>query len=211
MPGSCWRANWSTTPRYLDDARLAVVAGGFSYADSLGAGRMLALDLTLGLGDRLHAFVGDGTPAARNLQRVPGPEPDKPAARVRSATTHRARSTAAGWSSNGTEEQQHLDEGHRRPDPLSDRPRRRPLRPPRSRSLEAAGQVALRYRSTNPERIGRRHRRRERPERSRARADATPGEPHRRPPASASPTGRRWPAHLGLRIFEAGVAHAKQL
>ncbi len=50
------------SPRHLDDARMAVVAGGFSYADSLGAGRMLALDLTLGLGDRLHHFVGQGRP-----------------------------------------------------------------------------------------------------------------------------------------------------
>ena len=50
------------SPRHLDDARLAVVAGGFSFADSLGAGRMLALDLTLGLGDRLHDFVGKGRP-----------------------------------------------------------------------------------------------------------------------------------------------------
>jgi phosphoribosylformylglycinamidine synthase subunit PurQ / glutaminase len=34
--------------RLLDDAGLAVVAGGFSYADALGAGRMLALDLMVG-------------------------------------------------------------------------------------------------------------------------------------------------------------------
>ncbi len=41
-------------PTMLDDVRLAVVAGGFCYADSLGAGRMLALDLALGLGDALR-------------------------------------------------------------------------------------------------------------------------------------------------------------
>ena len=53
------------TPRYLDDARLAVVAGGFSYADSLGAGRMLALDLTLGLGEVMNypgGIAGDIEP-----------------------------------------------------------------------------------------------------------------------------------------------------
>ena len=49
-------------PRQLDDARLLVIAGGFSYADSLGAGRMLALDLTVGLGDELRAFVAAGRP-----------------------------------------------------------------------------------------------------------------------------------------------------
>jgi phosphoribosylformylglycinamidine synthase len=49
-------------PQLLDEARLAVVAGGFSYADSLGAGRMLALDLVVGLGDRLRAFVDAGRP-----------------------------------------------------------------------------------------------------------------------------------------------------
>jgi phosphoribosylformylglycinamidine (FGAM) synthase-like amidotransferase family enzyme len=46
----------------LGDAGLAVVAGGFSYADSLGAGRMLALDLALGVGDALRSFVADGRP-----------------------------------------------------------------------------------------------------------------------------------------------------
>ncbi len=49
-------------PTMLDDVRLAVVAGGFSYADSLGAGRMLALDLVLGVGDALQRFVDDGRP-----------------------------------------------------------------------------------------------------------------------------------------------------
>jgi phosphoribosylformylglycinamidine synthase subunit PurQ / glutaminase len=49
-------------PAVLDRARLVVVAGGFSYADSLGAGRMLALDLSVGLGDRLRRFVEQGRP-----------------------------------------------------------------------------------------------------------------------------------------------------
>ncbi len=46
----------------LDGLGLAVVAGGFSYADSLGAGRMLALDLAVGVGDELRAFVAAGRP-----------------------------------------------------------------------------------------------------------------------------------------------------
>jgi phosphoribosylformylglycinamidine synthase len=49
-------------PALLADARLAVIAGGFSYADSLGAGRMLALDLVLGVGDALRAFIDEGRP-----------------------------------------------------------------------------------------------------------------------------------------------------
>ena len=46
----------------LDEARIAVVAGGFSYGDALGAGRMLALDLTVMLGDALREFVAGGRP-----------------------------------------------------------------------------------------------------------------------------------------------------
>ncbi len=49
-------------PSMLDRYRLIVVAGGFSHADSLGAGRMLALDLESGLGERLRAFVAAGRP-----------------------------------------------------------------------------------------------------------------------------------------------------
>jgi phosphoribosylformylglycinamidine synthase len=53
-------------PELLDEARIVVVAGGFSYGDALGAGRMLALDLTAGgggrLGERLRDFVAGGRP-----------------------------------------------------------------------------------------------------------------------------------------------------
>jgi len=59
-------AELMTDPSRLDGARIVVVAGGFSYGDSLGAGRMLALDLTAGdggrLGDRLRSFVASGRP-----------------------------------------------------------------------------------------------------------------------------------------------------
>jgi len=46
----------------LSGAALVVVAGGFSYGDALGAGRLLALDLTVGLGDGLRAAVTRGVP-----------------------------------------------------------------------------------------------------------------------------------------------------
>ncbi|MGH9272255.1 MAG: phosphoribosylformylglycinamidine synthase subunit PurQ, partial [Ilumatobacteraceae bacterium] len=53
-------------PGRLDEARIVVVAGGFSYGDALGAGRVLALDLTAGdggrLGERLRDFVASGRP-----------------------------------------------------------------------------------------------------------------------------------------------------
>ena len=53
-------------PDLLDDARIVVVAGGFSYGDALGAGRMLGLDLTGAaggrLGERLRSFVASGRP-----------------------------------------------------------------------------------------------------------------------------------------------------
>ncbi len=53
-------------PELLDDAQMLVIAGGFSYADALGAGRMLALELTHGgtgrLGEMLRSFVDAGRP-----------------------------------------------------------------------------------------------------------------------------------------------------
>jgi phosphoribosylformylglycinamidine synthase len=49
-------------PEILRHARLVAVAGGFSYGDALGAGNMLALDLRVGLGEALEAFVATGRP-----------------------------------------------------------------------------------------------------------------------------------------------------
>ncbi len=49
-------------PEVLRNARLVGVAGGFSYGDSLGAGRMLALDLMVGIGEQLRDFVATGRP-----------------------------------------------------------------------------------------------------------------------------------------------------
>ncbi|MFZ4720608.1 MAG: phosphoribosylformylglycinamidine synthase I [Ilumatobacteraceae bacterium] len=49
-------------PSVLADAQLLVVAGGFSYADALGAGRMWSLELSHGVGDALTAFVAAGKP-----------------------------------------------------------------------------------------------------------------------------------------------------
>lgn len=49
-------------PQLLRDAKLVGLAGGFSYGDSLGAGRMLALDLMIGIGDEMSEFVASGRP-----------------------------------------------------------------------------------------------------------------------------------------------------
>jgi len=50
------------SPRLLDEAQILVVAGGFSYADALGAGRMWALELRHHLADQLAGFTAGGRP-----------------------------------------------------------------------------------------------------------------------------------------------------
>ncbi len=49
-------------PAVLGEAQMVVIAGGFSYADALGAGRMFALQLEHRVGDILRAFVTAGKP-----------------------------------------------------------------------------------------------------------------------------------------------------
>ena len=136
-------------PRLLDEARLAVVAGGFSHADELGAGRMLALDLTVGLGDRLREFVADGRPVIgicngfqvlTRTRLLPGALGHNASGRFdcRWVTLGPERSRCV-WTKN-IEDPIHCPIAHGEgryvhPDPDS---------------LAAAGQVALRYRSTNP-------------------------------------------------------------
>lgn len=46
----------------LSDFQLLVVPGGFSYADALGAGKLLALDLASYFADEVSAFVEAGKP-----------------------------------------------------------------------------------------------------------------------------------------------------
>ncbi len=47
-------------PRSLDDYDLLVIPGGFSYGDDLGAGTLLAKNLTIHLGEQLRRFIDDG-------------------------------------------------------------------------------------------------------------------------------------------------------
>ncbi len=48
--------------RHWEDYSMLVIPGGFSYADALGAGRLLALDLTSYFADEAGAFVDAGKP-----------------------------------------------------------------------------------------------------------------------------------------------------
>ena len=47
----------------LADYRFLAIAGGFSYGDDLGAGKLLALDLELRIADQLREFVASGRAA----------------------------------------------------------------------------------------------------------------------------------------------------
>src|SRR5215211_4062627 len=47
---------------HLSDFQLLVIPGGFSYADALGAGKLLALDLASYFADEISAFVDSGKP-----------------------------------------------------------------------------------------------------------------------------------------------------
>lgn len=55
-------ATLAAQPQLLDDARLIAVAGGFSYGDALGSGRLFALELLAAIGDRLQVHVAAGRP-----------------------------------------------------------------------------------------------------------------------------------------------------
>jgi phosphoribosylformylglycinamidine synthase len=48
--------------RHWHDYQLLVLPGGFSYADALGAGKLLALDLIAYFADEVQAFVASGKP-----------------------------------------------------------------------------------------------------------------------------------------------------
>lgn len=47
---------------HWSDYQLLILPGGFSYADALGAGKLLALDLQVYFADQVHEFVASGKP-----------------------------------------------------------------------------------------------------------------------------------------------------
>lgn len=55
-------ADSAEATRQMDHAQLVVVAGGFSYADALGAGRLFAVELADRLGDALNRAVDREAP-----------------------------------------------------------------------------------------------------------------------------------------------------
>jgi phosphoribosylformylglycinamidine synthase I len=198
-------------PSLLDEARLAVVAGGFSYADSLGAGRMLALDLVVGLGDGLRTFVEAGRPLVgicngfqvlTRTRLLPGALGHNAQGRFdcRWVVLDPVPNSVSIWTKGITDPIHcpiaHGEGRYVHPDP---------------KSLAAAGQVALRYRSTNP---------------NGSVADIAGVcdqtgvvlglMPHpennivaRQHPRAARGGGGE--QHLGLRLFENGIRHAKEL
>lgn len=198
-------------PRLLHDARLGVIAGGFSHADSLGAGRMLALDLMVGLGDELRSFVAEGRPligicngfqVLTRSRLLPGALGHNSQGRFdcRWVVLDAVEKSSCIWTRD-IDDPIHCPIAHGEgryvhPDPDS---------------LIAAGQVALRYRSTNP---------------NGSVADIAgvcdPSgvvlglmpHPENNIVARQHPHHRRGgggPQHLGLRLFENGVRHAKEL
>lgn len=137
-------------PALLRDARLVGLAGGFSYGDSLGAGRMLALDLMTGVGDEMTEFVAGGRPVIgicngfqvlTRSKLLPGSLGHNSHGRFecRWVVLEPQPKSRCLWTK-GLDEPIHCPiahgEGryvHPDPDALAD-----------------AGQIALRYRSTNP-------------------------------------------------------------
>ncbi len=195
----------------LQDARLAVVAGGFSYADSLGAGRMLALDLIVGLGERLQEFVDAGRPligicngfqVLTRTSLLPGALGHNSQGRFdcRWVVLDAVEKSKCVWTA-GIDDPIHCPIAHGEgryvhPDPDS---------------LADAGQIALRYRSTNPngsvadiagvcDSSGVVLGLMPHPENHIVRRQ----HPHHL-------RGGGGPRHLGLRLFENGVRHAKAL
>jgi len=137
-------------PDLLDDARLLAIAGGFSYGDSLGAGRMLALDLNVGVGERLREYVASGRPVIgicngfqvlTRTKLLPGALGHNSHGRFecRWVVLEPVRTSRCLWTK-GVEHPIHCPIAHGEgryvhPDPVS---------------LAEAGQIALTYRSTNP-------------------------------------------------------------
>ncbi|MER3545841.1 MAG: phosphoribosylformylglycinamidine synthase I [Chloroflexota bacterium] len=77
--------------RRLRDYHMLLLPGGFAHADALGAGKLLALDLRLRLGDDLAAFIAAGRPvlgicngfqALLKAGLLPGPHPLRPLSRT---------------------------------------------------------------------------------------------------------------------------------
>lgn len=135
-------------PALLDACQMVVIAGGFSYADALGAGRMFALQLEHRVGDVLKDFVAAGKPVIgicngfQVLTRtglLPGALGHNTSGHFQCEwVTLTAPSSRCIWTNELATIDCPIAHGEGRytyPDPAS---------------LAAAGQVALRYSGANP-------------------------------------------------------------
>ena len=135
-------------PSLLDAGQMVVIAGGFSYADALGAGRMFALQLEHRVGDVLREFVAAQKPVIGicNGFQVLTRTGLLPGALGHNASGHfqcewvalTAPSSRCIWTTGIATIDCPIAHGEGRythPDPAS---------------LAATGQVALRYSGTNP-------------------------------------------------------------
>ncbi|MBN2386208.1 MAG: phosphoribosylformylglycinamidine synthase I [Anaerolineales bacterium] len=90
----------------FDAYQMLVLPGGFSYADALGAGRLLAIDLNAYFGDQVGAFVESGKPVigiCNGFQALvkAGILPGVPLAGRRSATADQKRKATLTFNANG--------------------------------------------------------------------------------------------------------------
>jgi phosphoribosylformylglycinamidine synthase I len=153
-PGIVLVDELTADPGRVDGTDIVVIAGGFSYGDSLGAGRLLALDISSGhdgrLGEALHNFVASGRPVIGicNGFQVLTRAGLLPGALDHNAGGHflchwvtlaKEPSSRCVWTQHAPElidcPIAHGEGRYVHPDPAA---------------LAAAGQVALRYAGTNP-------------------------------------------------------------
>jgi phosphoribosylformylglycinamidine synthase len=192
-------------PDMLGSVQILAVAGGFSYGDSLGAGRVLALDLTVGIGQSLGAFVASGRPV---IGICNGFQVLTRAGLLPGSLGHNSSGRfECRWVSLDVDPGSHclwtagLD--HRLDCPIAHGEGR--YVHPDPASLDAAGQIALRYASGNPN----------------GSADAIAGVcnpegnviglmPHPENAVSARQHPRRDGRHLGIHLFRNGVAAAME-
>ncbi|MBK5333415.1 MAG: phosphoribosylformylglycinamidine synthase I [Ilumatobacteraceae bacterium] len=135
-------------PALLNGGQMLVIAGGFSYADAVGAGRMFALQLEHRVGDVLREFVAAKKPVIGicNGFQVLTRTGLLPGALGHNASGHfqcewvtlKARPSRCIWTTEMATIDCPIAHGEGRythPDPVA---------------LAAAGQVALRYAGNNP-------------------------------------------------------------
>jgi phosphoribosylformylglycinamidine synthase subunit PurQ / glutaminase len=142
----------------LRHARIVMLAGGFSYADALGAGRLWALDLTERLGDAVRGVVARGVPVlgvCNGFQALvaagllPGSVPSalEPNAHGQFAchwVTMRPVSTRCVWTRDLAADDAELQ------CPIAHGEGRFRVAPDDVAALAANDQIALRYGSANP-------------------------------------------------------------